>query len=97
MFYVLLQSNVKYLDLLQYNAGFSMQCFAAICTMVTSNSVTKEENLSKCINRQKSAIFCLNGKNKTVFEDEGVTFSVCTKLYVLVTRETSYLRYWGGL
>ena len=46
MIYVLLQSHVKYLDLLQYNAGFSMQCFAAICTMVTSNSVTKEESLS---------------------------------------------------
>ena len=45
----------------------------------------------------KSAIFCLDCKNKTVFEDEGVTFSICTKLYVLVTRETDYLRYWGGL
>ena len=48
MIYLLLQSHVKYLDLLQYNAGFSMQCFAAICTMVTSNSVTKDESLSEC-------------------------------------------------
>ena len=50
-----------------------------------------------CVNRQKSAIFCLNGKNKTVFEDEGITFSICTKLYFLATGLTDYLRYWGSL